>query len=93
MIQNEVLAFLFKNLPGEWQWIMAFLIPSLRGVDKWVRTKMVNKMAGNQDEPARVLLGVAISLFYALFVAVPPNVNDAVEHVSPSLSTITVEDY
>merc|ERR1711936_976611 len=25
---------------------------------------------------------------YALFVAVPPNVNDAVAHVSPSLSTI-----
>ena len=70
MIQNEVLAFLFKNLPGEWQWIMAFLIPGLRELDKWVRTKMVDKMAGNHDEPARVLLGVAISLFYALFVAV-----------------------
>ena len=70
MIQNEILAFLFKNLPADWQWIMAFLIPSLREVDKWIRTKMVNKMAGTQDESARVLLGIAINLFYSLFVAI-----------------------
>ena len=70
MIQNEILAFLFTNLPSEWQWIMAFLIPSLRELDKSIRSKMVTKMAGNKDEKARVLLGIAINLFYALFVAI-----------------------
>ena len=70
VIQNEALAFLFKNLPPIIQWIMAFIIPSLRELDKSIRTKLVTKMAGGYDESARVLLGVAINLLYAMIVAV-----------------------
>ena len=70
VIQNEALAFLFKNLPPIIQWIMAFIIPALRELDKSIRTKLVTKMAGGYDESARVLLGVAINLLYAMIVAV-----------------------
>ena len=70
VIQNEALAFLFKNLPPMIQWIMAFIIPALRELDKSIRTKLVTKMAGGYDESATVLLGVAINLLYAMIVAV-----------------------
>ena len=70
VIQNEVIAFMFKNLPSMLQWIMAFIIPALKELDKYVRTRMVNKMAGCNDEAATVLLGVAINLLYAMIIAV-----------------------
>ena len=70
VIQNEILAFLFTNLPPKIQWIMAFIIPALRELDKFIRTKMVREMTGNYDESAKVLLGVAINLLYAMIVAV-----------------------
>ena len=68
-LQNEVLSFLFSNLPSSFQFVVAFLIAACREFDKKVRSKLVTKMMGKLDEPASSLIAITISSFYGSFVA------------------------
>ena len=69
-IQNEVLSFLFSNVPISFQFLVAFLVAACRELDKRVRSKMVDNMMGEQDEPAKALISITISGTYGFFIAV-----------------------
>lgn len=58
------LSYLFGNLPSELQFLVAFFVAVFREVDKRVRSKIVEKMMGKLDEPARALISITISAQY-----------------------------
>ena len=57
-ILKEMLAFLFSNVPINFQFLVTFLVAACREFDKRVRSKMVDNMMGQQDEPARALISI-----------------------------------
>ena len=69
-VQNEVLSYLFTNLPANFQFLVAILIAACRELDKKIRRHLVTKMLGALDEPASALLEITSGLFYSSFVAV-----------------------
>ena len=69
-IQNEILAFLFSNAPINFQFLITFLVAACREFDKRVRSKMVDRMMGQQDEPAKALISITISGTYGFFMAI-----------------------
>ena len=69
-ILNEVLSYLFTNLPINLQFLVAFMIAMIREADERLRTKLVNKMMGKLDESATALLTVSISSHYSFFIAI-----------------------
>ena len=70
IFQNEILSYLFVNLPGHFQFIVAFLVSGCRELDKRVRTKLVSKMMIERDEPATALIAITVNTCYAIFTAV-----------------------
>ena len=69
IVQNDVLTFLFTNFLSELQFLVAFMVAGCREFDKRVRTKMVNMMMGEEDEPATALISITISSTYSFFIA------------------------
>ena len=69
-IQKDVITIVFKHTPPKFQCMLAFVIPVLRSGNKFVLSKLVNKMSGNEDEMANVVLGININVHYAFLVAV-----------------------
>ena len=69
-IQNEVLSFLFSNVPINFQFLVPFLVAACRELDKRVRSKMVDRMMGQQDQPAKALISITISATYGFFFAI-----------------------
>ena len=70
IIQNDILAILFKILPPQIQFIVAFLIAGCREFDSRVRGKLVMKMMGEEDEKGLALKDIGVQVLYAYFVAV-----------------------
>ena len=69
-VLREGISILFSILPGYLQWIVAFLIPLLKEFEIFVLARLVNKMAGGQEESSEVLLELAINSSYSFFIAV-----------------------
>ena len=69
-IQKDIITVAFKQTPPKFQCMLALLIPVLRSGNKFVLSKLVNKMSGNEDEMANVVLGININVHYAFLVAV-----------------------
>ena len=67
--QNEVLSYVFANLPEPFQFLVAFMIAACRELDKKARIQLVTKVMGTLDEPGSVLLSIITSVFYGSFVA------------------------
>ena len=67
--QNEVLSYIFTNLPETFQFSAAFMIAACREFDKKTRNYLVAKMMGTIDEPGSVLLEITTSVFYSSFIA------------------------
>ena len=70
IFQNEILSYLFGNLPSHFQFFVAFLVSGCRELDKRVRTKLVSKMMMERDETATALIAITVNSCYALFTAV-----------------------
>ena len=66
---NIFLEYLFVNLPSDLQFLVALFVATFREVDKQVRSKIVKKMMGKPDEPARALISITISAQYGFFIA------------------------
>ena len=67
---KEVLSYLFKNLPVEWQFSVAFMITAFREVDFYVRSLMLKKMTGDLDESSTALLTISVNIFMGVFLAI-----------------------
>ena len=70
VIQNEVLSYLFDNIPTDFQFLVPFMVAFSRALDKRVRSYLVDKIMGKQDEPATALLEITISSTYSSLIAV-----------------------
>ena len=68
--QYEILSYLFANSPAALQFIVPFIVSARREFDKRVRSKLVNKIMGQQDESAAVLLTATVNSTNAFFIAV-----------------------
>ena len=66
---KEGLSLLLKLLPLYLQWIIALLIPILKGFELKMQSSLVRRMAGGQDEPSAVLLGLSVNAEYSFFIA------------------------
>ena len=66
----EVASYLFFNLPANMQLLVPFLIAACREVDSRIRSKIVEKMMGEIDEPASALVDVTVNGVYAYFITV-----------------------
>ena len=64
------LSILFGILPDNLQWVMAFIIPLSREFNSYLLSKIVGRVAGNDNEEANVLLDTTILLVYGMFVAI-----------------------
>ena len=69
-LQKDAITVAFKSIPDNLQWIFAFLIPILRNCNKSVLSRLVNKMSGDDDEMANVVLGISINVHYAFLISV-----------------------
>ena len=67
---REVLASLYVDPPGGFQFLIPFMVVGCREVDSRVRSIMVTKMAGEKDEDAISLLTVTITTEYSIFNAI-----------------------
>lgn len=70
IFQNEILSYLFFNLPDHFQFFVAFLVSGCRELDKRVRTKLVGNMMMERDELATALIAITVNSCYAIFAAV-----------------------
>ena len=77
---REVLASLYGDPPGGYQFLVPFMVVGCREIDRRVRSIMVRKMAGDTDEDAIALLTVTIGTEYSIF--------NAIRLVGAELSTI-----
>ena len=68
--QNEILSYIFTNIPANFQFIVSFFIAACREADKRIRSYLVTKMIKKQNEDAVALLTVTISSFYSFFIAI-----------------------
>ena len=68
-LQNEVLSYVFANLPEAFQFLVAFMIAACREFDKKVKTQLVATMMGTIDEPGSVLLAITTGAFFSSFIA------------------------
>ena len=69
IILNEVMSILFINLPPYLQFLISFMMVACREFDLRVRSKLVDKMMGNQNEAATALLEILVNATYSFFVA------------------------
>ena len=69
-LQRDILTIVFKHRSAYMEWIFAFVIPCVRELNRKVLTKLVHRMAGSEDEPSTVLLGLTVNVHYALFIAI-----------------------
>ena len=69
-VAREGLSYLFYNFPTKLQFIAPFFVAGFREFDKRITSKIVNKMMGQQDEPATALVSITISCVYGFFIAV-----------------------
>ena len=69
-IQREILSLVFKKLPHQVQPIIALMIPVLRNGNQRVFSKMVNEMAGKEDEFANVWISIGLNVHYAFFITI-----------------------
>ena len=69
IILNEVMSMLFINLPAHLQFLISFMMVACREFDLRVRSKLVDKMMGNQDEAATALLEILVNATYSFFIA------------------------
>ena len=69
-VLTEVLSYCFENFPSNLQFLVAFMIAACREFDYQMRSKLVDKMVGDQGEPATALLAITVSAHYTFFIAV-----------------------
>ena len=72
-LQKELLTFAFNNIYGELQFLFAFVIPVAKAMNKKVLSKLVSKMASEDDEMAFMTLTICLNIFYSLFIAIRLN--------------------
>ena len=72
-LQKEVLTFAFSNIYGELQFLFAFVIPAAKEMNKRILSKLVSKMASEDDEMAFLTLTICLNIFYSLFIAIRLN--------------------
>ena len=70
IIGNQVLIFLFANLPAGLQFPVAFVVAAFRELDKQVQSRLVSRIMGNQDESAAALLTITVSSRWSFFIAI-----------------------
>ena len=70
LILVEVLSYLFFSLPANMQLLVPFLIAACREIDFRIRSKIVEKMMGEIDEPASALVDVTVNGVYAFFITI-----------------------
>ena len=70
IIQNELLSQLFFSIPTNLQFLVPIIVAAFREFDTFMRSKLVDKMMGNQDEPAAALLEIIVNSIYAFFFAI-----------------------
>ena len=70
VVQDTILSYIFTNLPANIQFIVVFVVAACREFDKRMRTKIVTKMLGELDEPAKALLAITVSSKYSFFFAI-----------------------
>ena len=69
-VQKDILSIIFKIVPIYIQWLFAIFIPIIKEKNKQLLVKLVNKMAGKENEASNVLLSMNINVHYALFIAI-----------------------
>ena len=69
VILNEILSYVFKNLPTEVQFLVAFLIAGCREFDLRVRAKIITNMMGEEDETGMAFNDIIVDVHYANFVS------------------------
>ena len=69
-IQVEVLSYLFFNPPANLQFLVPFMIAACREFDLRIRSTLVDKMMGEQDEPAVALIDITVNSTYAFFITI-----------------------
>ena len=72
-LQKDILSFAFKNINGSLQLLFALLIPAAKEINKRVLSKLVSKIAGNDNEKANDVLNICVNIHYSLFVAIRLN--------------------
>lgn len=70
IIQNEVLNYLFVNLPTYFQFLTPFMVAVCYEFDLKVRSKLVEKMTGDPEESAMALVYITVNATYAFFIAI-----------------------
>ena len=68
-LQNEVLSYVYTNLPKTFQFSAAFMIAACRELDKKMRKHLVAKMMGTIDDSGSVLLAITTSVWFSTFIA------------------------
>ena len=66
----ELLAHLFLNPPAGLQFLWPFIMATCREIDARIRSKLIDKIMGDQDEPAAALNDISVNTTYSLFIAI-----------------------
>ena len=70
VVQNEALSLLFASVPASFQILIIMLVVGCQKFDMKFRSKLINKMMGQQDEAGMVLLSVNVGVLYSIFISV-----------------------
>ena len=70
MIPLEVLSYLYFNPPANLQFLVPFMIAACREFDLHIRSKLVDKMMGEEDEAAAALIDVTVNSTWAFFITI-----------------------
>ena len=68
VFQNEMLSYLFVNPPLDLQILVPFMIVACREFDLRIRSKLVNKMTEEPDEPSAALNEITVNALYGTFL-------------------------
>ena len=70
LFQHELLTYAFYNIPSKFQFLSVFMIAVCREFDFRMRSKLVDKMMGDPDEPGIALNAITFTTLWAIFIAV-----------------------
>ena len=70
VIQLKMLSYLYSNPPANLQILLPFILAACRELDLQIRSKLVNKMMGDEDEAAVALIDTTVNSTFAFFIAI-----------------------
>lgn len=70
VVQNEVISYCFENFPSDLQFLVIFMIKACRELEFFTKSKLMEKMIGDQKEQEITLLTITLNGHYGLFIAI-----------------------